>query len=50
MSLFALRVDIAPQEADSNPVLDVFSTTAWDYFVSVNMHTQHWQSITENYN
>ncbi|XP_062410862.1 integrin alpha-2-like [Sardina pilchardus] len=33
MNSFALRVDIALQAPDSNPVLDVFSTTAWDFFI-----------------
>ncbi|XP_048114206.1 integrin alpha-2-like [Alosa alosa] len=33
MNLFALRLDIALQASDSNPVLDVFSTTAWDFFI-----------------
>ncbi|XP_031434320.1 integrin alpha-2-like [Clupea harengus] len=33
MRFFALRVDIALREPDSNPALDAFSTTAWDVFI-----------------
>ncbi|KAL2100298.1 hypothetical protein ACEWY4_004692 [Coilia grayii] len=32
-SMFALRVDIALQDPDFIPVLDVFTATAWDFFV-----------------
>uniref|UniRef100_A0A672L0A7 Integrin, alpha 2 (CD49B, alpha 2 subunit of VLA-2 receptor), tandem duplicate 2 n=1 Tax=Sinocyclocheilus grahami TaxID=75366 RepID=A0A672L0A7_SINGR len=31
----ALRVDIVVSHADANPVLDIFSFTAWEFFVSV---------------
>uniref|UniRef100_A0A673MYQ0 Integrin alpha-2-like n=1 Tax=Sinocyclocheilus rhinocerous TaxID=307959 RepID=A0A673MYQ0_9TELE len=31
----ALRVDIVVSHADANPVLDIFSPTAWEFFVSV---------------
>uniref|UniRef100_A0A673N4C8 Integrin alpha-2-like n=1 Tax=Sinocyclocheilus rhinocerous TaxID=307959 RepID=A0A673N4C8_9TELE len=30
----ALRVDIVVSHADANPVLDIFSPTAWEFFVS----------------
>ncbi|XP_063065775.1 integrin alpha-2-like [Engraulis encrasicolus] len=32
-TMFALRVDIALQETDSRAVLDVFASTAWDFFI-----------------
>uniref|UniRef100_A0A671PQT1 Integrin alpha-2-like n=1 Tax=Sinocyclocheilus anshuiensis TaxID=1608454 RepID=A0A671PQT1_9TELE len=31
----ALRVDIVVSHADANPVLDIFSPTAWEFFVSI---------------
>ncbi len=31
----ALRVDVVLSHPDANPVLDVFSPTAWEFFVSV---------------
>ena len=31
----ALRVDIALQNPEANPVLDTFNKDAWEFFVSV---------------
>lgn len=31
----ALRVDVVLSRPDADPVLDVFSPTAWEFFVSV---------------
>ena len=31
----SLRVDIALRQRHSNPVLDVFSPSAWEFFVSL---------------
>lgn len=33
-----LRVDVALQNPDANPVLDPFSTSAWEFSVSPSTH------------
>lgn len=42
----AVRVDVRLQQPDSSPVLDAFSPTAWEFFVSITSSLGVWSLVS----